>query len=180
MRDIISVTKVYNRPLARRWECSQSEGQKNKISIPRRENFICFAPQIGCIPTMCKGSIASPFSGKCLFPVRDGIVISGRVIKQANNSWSKNWGPCSSFDVSVHLWVLAWIVCIYTCTCPLKFQRSVHPSALKPQRARKPRARIPLWPWVRSVLIQTQTRLDDESWIEVYFSIPRQPKTYPG
>ena len=48
----------FNRPLARRWECSQSGGQNNNISIPRRENFICFAPQIGCIPAMCKGSIA--------------------------------------------------------------------------------------------------------------------------
>ena len=47
----------FYRPLARRWECSQSGGQNNKISIPRRENFICFAPQIGCIPMMCKGSI---------------------------------------------------------------------------------------------------------------------------
>ena len=27
------------------------------MSIPRRENFVCFVLQIGCIPMMCKVSI---------------------------------------------------------------------------------------------------------------------------
>ena len=49
------------RPLARRWECSQSGGHNNKISIPRKISF-GLPPRLAAFPQCARGLLT--FSGK--------------------------------------------------------------------------------------------------------------------